>query len=222
MKVLSRIVIAIVALSIMIVACKPNATTETSTATTASTGGPNIVFINLDSLLENYDLYTESRKLLEDESRKAEQSIAVKLESFQKRSYDFQKRVYEVQQRAAELAPVQLKALEQKFAGEQQKLQKEEQDLVAKRDNAARGLEVKLIELQKNLKDKIDAHMVKIAAERNYDYVLIKGNGGGVLHGKKELDITNTTIVEMNKIYKDGGESPEKLVNEVAKDSTNQ
>lgn len=207
-------------LSIALFAISCKQTDQGSASTTpASTSGGKIVFINLDSLLENYDLYTESRTLLEAESRVAESSIASKLETFQKRAYDFQRRVQEVQQSANNLAPVQLQALEKKFAAEQQKLAQEEQDLVAKRENAARGLEGKLVELQKNLKNKIDTHLEKISSERGYDFVLIKGNNAGVLYGNKAMDITEQTTKELNDLYKNSNEKPENIVNEVVKDS---
>ena len=203
----------------VIVSCKQGEKSGPVTSNTSTGSGASIVYINLDSLLENYDLYTESRTLLEDESRTAEQSIASKLETFQKRAYDFQKRVAETQQRADQLAPVQLQALQQRFAAEQEKLAKEEQDLVARRDNAARSLEGKLIELQKNLKNKIDSHLEKISGERGYDFVLIKGNNAGVLYGKKQLDITMQTVKELNDLYKNSNEKPENIVNQVVKDT---
>ncbi|MBK8632782.1 MAG: OmpH family outer membrane protein [Saprospiraceae bacterium] len=199
-------------------ACKDKAGVSTAGTGTATSG--IVVYLNIDTLLEKYDLYQESKTLLEDESRKADQALAGKVETFQKRAADFQQRVYQTQQRAQDLAPVQLQALEQKFAAEQQKLAKEEADLTARRDNAARDLEGKLIDLQKNLKDNIDAHLEKIAAERGYDYVLIKGSGGGVLFGKKTLDITDQTIKELNEMHAAGGSKSAEIVEEVISDTT--
>lgn len=198
--------------------CKQQAATG-NTSTGSSPSG-KIVYIDIDTLLEKYDLYQESKAILEEESRKAEQSIAGKLETFQKRAVDFQQRVYQTQQRAAELAPVQLQALEKKFAAEQQKLQKEESELVARRDNMARELESRLMDLQANLKSKIDEHLEKISVERSYDLVLIKGSTGAVLYGNKALDITNQTIKELNELHKASGEKPEEIAKEVASDTT--
>jgi len=206
-------------ISCLIISCKKEDAKVGETNNSNGEGNEKVVFLNLDSLLENYDLYTESRTLLEDESRKAEQSLASKLDTYQKRAYDFQKRVTEVQQRAADLAPVQLQAYQERFKAEENKLMQEQNDLAQKRDASAAELEKKLVNLQKNLKDKIDAHMEKIAAERGYDYVLIKGNGGGVLFGTKGLDITAQTVLEMNKLYVESGVKPIDLINEVVKDS---
>lgn len=205
--------------SFFIMSCNKDGSKVGESASVNNGIGAKVVFLNLDSLLENYNLYTESRTLLEDESRKAEQSLASKLDTYQKRAYDFQKRVAEVQQRAADLAPVQLQAYQERFKAEENKLMQEQNDLAQKRDASAAELQNKLINLQKNLKDKIDAHMEKIAAERGYDYVLIKGNGGGVLFGIKGLDITDQTVVEMNKLYTESGVKPLDLINEVVKDS---
>lgn len=205
-------------LTLGLLACKQQTSSTGGASGTAPTG--TIVYIDIDTLLEQYDLYQESKTLLEEESRKAEQSIAGKLETFQKRAYDFQQRVYQTQQRAAELAPVQLQALEKKFAAEQQKLAKEESELVARRDNMARELEGKLIDLQSNLKSKIDAHLEKISAERGYDLVLIKGTNGALLYGNKALDITGTTVAELNKLHQASGEKPEDIAKEVSADTT--
>jgi outer membrane protein len=164
--------------------------------------GGKIVYVNLDTLLEKYDLYKDNRKQLEEESKKAESSLAARYEGFQKRAADFQRQVMEIQQRAQDIAPKDLQAKEAEFGEKQRKLGEEEQAIMKQRENSAVELDKKIIELQKNLKNKIDAYLEKISAERGYDYVLIKGNGGGVLFGNKALDITNETIVAINEAYK--------------------
>ena len=76
-----------------------------------------------------------------------------------------------------------------------------------------------MVELQKNLKNKIDSHLEKISAERGYDFVLIKGNNAGVLYGKKQLDITMQTVKKLNELYKNSNEKPENIINQVVKDT---
>ena len=83
--------------------------------------GLNIVFIDLDTLLENYDLYLEKKGQLEEQSKSAEKALAGKIEAFQKRAQKFQAEVMEIQQKANTIAPVELKKLEEKF-GKQQEL----------------------------------------------------------------------------------------------------
>lgn len=161
--------------------------------------GVKIVYVNIDSLLEGYDLYQEQKKTLQTQSSTAEKTIASKIEAFQKRLAKFQRDVYETQQKAQNIPPVELKALEQKFAAQQDNLATEEQSLMKQRDEAAMALDKSLNDLQAKLKSNIDNYLAKVAAEKGYDYVLIKGSAGGVLFGKEELDITKAAIAAMNE-----------------------
>ncbi|MEY4903462.1 MAG: hypothetical protein RLZZ292_1277 [Bacteroidota bacterium] len=182
--------------------CKKNdAAAPLVNPTPVQTNGGKVVYVNIDTLLEKYNLYQDNKKQLEGDSKKAEQGISGKLESFQRRVADFQRKVYETQQRAQDIAPVELKRLETEFGEQQRKLSEEEASLGKQRDNAAVELDKKLQELQKNLKSKIDTYLEKISAERGYDYVLIKGSTGSVLYGNKALDITNETVLAINAEY---------------------
>jgi outer membrane protein len=185
-----------------IVACKQSATAPAaSTAAPAAASAGKVVYVNVDSLLSGYNLYNDQRKALEAQATSADKSITAKIEAFQKRMNRFQQSVYETQQKAQTIAPVELKALEQKFAAQQQSLAAEEQSLMKQRDEAAQGIDKKLVELQNKLKSNIDTHLEKVAATKGYDYVLIKGSNGGVLFGKKELDITAEVLKEINAEY---------------------
>lgn len=178
-----------------------SANTASNTANDTSGLNTRIVYVNQDSLLEKYELYKENKVELETQSLKAQNNISSKLESFQRKVEKFQQKVYETQQRAASIAPVELQKLEQQFAKEQEALAKEEQRLVQQRDNSAMELEKKIMELQTNLKDKIDSYLEEVAAEKNYDFVLIKGAGGGVLYGNNQLDITDDVVNILNERY---------------------
>ena len=92
-------------------------------------------------------------------------------------------------------------APEEKYGQQQQNLAKEEEALMKQRDNAAMDLEKKLGETQKDLQKKIDEYLVKIAEEKGYDFVLMKGAGGGVMFGRKALDITEATLNQLNADY---------------------
>lgn len=61
-------------------------------------------------------------------------------------------------------------------------------------------------ETQKDLQTKIDAYLDKIAEEKGYDFVLMKGAGGSVMFGRKTLDITESTLKQLNDEYAAGKE----------------
>ena len=201
--------ITFLALSILtIVACNQGDPGKQSSASNDSTNAvkSNIVYVDQDTLLEKYELYQTNKEELEAESKKAENTISSKLQAFQRKVEKFQNKVIQTQQTAASIAPIELQKLEQKFAKEQEALAKEEQKLVQQRENAAIELEKRIIDLQVELKGKVDAYLEELSAEKGYDLVLIKGNGGGVLYGSKTLDITEQVVSELNKRYNDSKE----------------
>ena len=185
------------------VACNKPASTETTPAgtTTTETGSDKIVFIDIDTLLNKYNLYLDKKSELEGQSKTAEKALAGKIEAFQKRLGKFQQDVVEIQQKANTIAPVELKKMEEKFGQQQQNLAKEEESLMKQRDNAAIELEGKLLETQKDLQKKIDDYLDKLAEEKGYDLVLMKGSTGSVMFGKASLDITEETVKRLNEEY---------------------
>ncbi|HMR90110.1 MAG TPA: OmpH family outer membrane protein [Saprospiraceae bacterium] len=184
-------------------ACNKPATTEATPAasTTTETGADKIVFIDIDTLLSKYNLYLDKKSELEGQSKTAEKALAGKIEAFQKRLGKFQQDVVEIQQKANTIAPIELKKMEEKFGQQQQNLAKEEESLMKQRDNAAIELEGKLLETQKDLQKKIDDYLDKLAEEKGYDLVLMKGSTGSVMFGKASLDITEETVKRLNEEY---------------------
>lgn len=180
---------------------QPSPAASASTPTTSNTSGDKIVFIEIDTLISKYNLYIDRKKELEAQSKTAESALAGKIEAFQKRVGKFQQELAQIQQNAANIAPVELKKMEEKYGQQQQNLAKEEEALMKQRDNAAMDLEKKLQETQKDLQKKIDEYLGKIAEEKGYDFVLMKGAGGGVMFGRKALDITEETLNQLNADY---------------------
>jgi outer membrane protein len=167
-----------------------------------SAESPRIVFLNIDTLLANYDLYLDRKAELEEQAKSAEKTLAGKIEAFQRRIGKFQQEVAEIQQKANTIAPIELKKLEEKYAQQQQNLGKEEESLMKQRENAAMELDKKLGETQKDLQDKIDVYLAKIADEKGFDMVLMKGAGGSVMFGKSSIDITKDVVKALNDEYK--------------------
>ncbi len=185
------------------VSCNKPAATETKSATSATTEtvSDKVVFIEIDTLLSKYNLYLDKKSELEGQSKTAEKALAGKIEAFQKRLAKFQQDVVEIQQKANTIAPVELKKMEEKFGQQQQNLAKEEESLMKQRDNASMELEGKLLETQKDLQKKIDDYLEKLAEEKGYDLVLMKGSTGSVMFGKASLDITDETVKRLNEEY---------------------
>ncbi len=188
---------------ILFVSCnKPTQAVPQGNTENSSVKEDRVVYINIDTLLIHYDLYKDRKASLETESKAAESSLGTKIEAFQRRVGKLQQEFAQAQQNAANIAPIELKKLEEKFMNQQQNLAKEEESLMKQRDNAAMDLEKKLQDLQQDLQNKIDDYLEKVAEEKGYDYVLLKGVGGSVMYGRKTLDITDETLSALNEAYK--------------------
>jgi outer membrane protein len=201
----------ILAIGMFVVSCKENGnqTTAKPASDTTAKSSDKIVFIDIDTLLAKYQLYIDKKTELEGQSKTAEKALAGKIEAFQKRLARFQQEVGEIQQKANTIAPVELKKMEEKYAQQQQNLAREEEALMKQRDNAALDLEKQLQVTQKDLQDKIDEFLAKIADEKGFDFVMMKGSTGSVMYGRPSLDITNETVNRLNEEYQKS-KSPEK------------
>lgn len=189
-------------LLISMFSCK-KAEVSTVTPISQDSNGIKVVFIDLDTLLENYGLYKDKKENLESQSKTAENSLAGKIEAFQKRAQKFQLEVMEIQQKANTYAPVELKKLEEKFGKQQENLAKEEEALMKQRESVAIELEKKLVETQNEIQKNLDDYLAKIAKEKGYTYILKKGSLGGVMYGDSSYDITMETVKALNEAYEE-------------------
>jgi outer membrane protein len=190
----------------LFVSCKPQNTDTVSTTADpksepTTTGLDKIVYVDIDTLLSQSELYKSKKSDLEGQSKVAEKALGGKIQAFQTRLQQFQREVSDIQQKAATIAPVELKKMEEKYAQRQATLAKEEEALYTQRDNAARDLEQKLMLAQEDIKKNIDEYLEKLAKEKGYDLILIKGSTGAVMYGNPRMDITSGVIEELNKEY---------------------
>jgi outer membrane protein len=186
------------------ISCKKQANSESTGTVPASNSNAltdKIVYVDIDTLLAKYNLYLDKKADLEEQSKIAEKSLAGKIEAYRRRAAKFQQEIAEIQQKANTIAPVELKKIEERYGRQQQDLLKEEESLMKQRDNAALDLDKQLQATQKDLQDKIDDFLAKVAEEKGYDLVLMKGSTGSVMYGRKTLNITDDTVKRLNEEY---------------------
>lgn len=155
--------------------------------------GRRTVYVQVDSLLKNYDFFKDTRKELENKNFQLENELTTKGRSLQNEVAFFQ-------QRAATMTPEQARSTEAQ-------LMKKQQDLMAYRDQSAQALgqeeAKKNEELYKNIRSYID----KYNKENGYEYVLGYSLGGGILFANPSLDVTQKIVEGLNKEYKNTGKS---------------
>ncbi|WP_020598542.1 OmpH family outer membrane protein [Spirosoma panaciterrae] len=165
----------------------PQSETAPVTSAPAEAKGKAIVYVNVDSLLNKYDFFKDTQKVLESKRFQLENDIASK-------GRNLQNKVAFFQQRAATMTQEQGRATEAS-------LQKEQQDILAYRDRAAQNLALEEQTKNKELYDEIYNYLKKINAQNKYEFVLGYTKGGGILFANPEADQTKTILDGLNKEY---------------------
>lgn len=153
--------------------------------------GRRTVYVQVDSLLKNYDFFKETKKELENKNFQLENELNQKGRSLQNEVAFFQ-------QKAQTMTPEQARSTEAQ-------LMKKQQDLVAYRDQSAQALGQEEAKKNEQLYKNIRAYIEKYNKENGYEYVLGYSLGGGILFANPSLDVTQKIIEGLNKEHKASG-----------------
>ncbi len=181
-----------VALMIAVVACNKSGTKSTTTVDSTGTKtdlSGSIVYVNSDSLLNNYQYFKELKTKFEGKSKKAEADLKDK-------GAAFQREVAAYQQGANTMSADQRAQTEQRLARKQQELQVYQQ-------NAGSALQNEEAQENEKLYDKVAEYLKKHSKDNGYKMVLTysKGNSA-ILFADESLDVTKEVIKGLNEAYK--------------------
>lgn len=183
---MKKFVALFLGLSVAFVACDKKGGDTTSTSGQAS---GRIVYVNTDTLLNNYEYYKDVVKEFENKSFALDNELQKRAQSFQNEVALFQRRV-----QAGGLS-------EQQALTQQAALQKKEQDIMMYRENAAGNLQEEQAKKTDELLNKIHEYLKNYNASDRYDMVIGYSKGGGVLYAKEDLDITQEVLKGLNDEY---------------------
>jgi outer membrane protein len=156
--------------------------------------GRRTVYVQVDSLLKNYDYFKDARKELENKNFQLENELNQKGRSLQNEVAFFQ-------QKAQTMTPEQARSTEAQ-------LMKKQQDLVAYRDQSAQALGMEEARKNEELYKNIRSYIEKYNRENGYEFVLGYSLGGGILFANPSLDVTKKILDGLNKEYKASGAAP--------------
>ncbi|GHA58719.1 OmpH family outer membrane protein [Pontibacter akesuensis] len=182
--------LGLAAVSAMMVSCEqmPKNDTATTATTATAAGTPEIVYVNSDSLLSNYEYFKDVRDRLQGKAQQKEKDLRAQAESFQKEVQRFQ-------QNAAGMSQQQAQATEQRLMQKQQQLQ-------ALQQSSGNELVSEESEEMKKIYDRVEEYLKQISQERGYKMVLTYQRGNSaILYGDSTLDITESVVEELNKNY---------------------
>ncbi len=154
------------------------------------TVGNNIAYVEVDSLLTQYEYCIKEKATLEAKSKQYEAQIKAKMVQLQKATADFQQKVQSgafTSQAQGEAAQQRLVRLQQEGA----KLQQEAQQKMLKAQE----------KFNKTLRDSVQSFLKDYNKDMHFDMIISK-QGDNVLYANDKLDITKEVVNGMNKRYK--------------------
>ncbi len=168
---------------------KPKSGSVQSVSNSKETTTAGIVYVNSDSLLNNYEYFKEIKTKFEGKSKQAEGDLKSK-------GAAFQREVAAYQQGANALSADQRAETEKRLARKQQELQ-------AYQQNAGAALQNEEAAENEKLYDKVAEYLKKHAKDKGYKMVLTysKGNSA-ILFADQSLDVTKEVIKGLNETYK--------------------
>jgi len=150
-----------------------------------------IVYLNIDSVLKNYDMYADIQVDLQAKMKTSEAKLASQQNSLQKDAQDFQYKVDRQLLTRAEAEKIQqeLMAKEQSLYQLQQSLQME----LAEHEQVA----------QRKVLNSIMEYLAGLEEADEYQFILGTTFGGNILYANEGLDITKAVVQGINEKYKE-------------------
>lgn len=147
-----------------------------------------IAYVNIDTLLLNYDLYKSmSEELLQEEER-SRASVNQKANALQAEMVDFQNKI----ENRAFLS-------EERARSEQERLVRKQRELQELDNKLAQDLVVK----QKNMNDKLfktlDSVVTVYNKDKKYHFIFSNTGSNNILYGNKAYNITNEILELLNE-----------------------
>lgn len=148
-----------------------------------------IVFVNSDSLLNNYQYFKDIKQGFEDKSKKAQADLSSKGQAFQRE-------VAEYQANANKMSANDRVATEDR-------LSRKQQELAAYNQNASGALAAEEGAENEKLYNKVSEYLKVYAKEKGYKYVLtFSKSNPSVLFADSTLEITKDVVTGLNAKYK--------------------
>ncbi|WP_395804317.1 OmpH family outer membrane protein [Daejeonella sp.] len=179
---------AILAITAIVVSCNKEQSKTASSATGTSASNLDVVYVNSDSLLTNYEYFKAVQKTFEEKSKKAQADLQAK-------GAAFQREVAAYQQNAGSLSADQRASTEERLARKQQ-------ELATYNQNAGNALANEEATENEKLYNKVADFLKVHAKEKGYKIVLTYSKSNpAVLYADESLDVTKDVLAGLNAEY---------------------
>jgi len=165
-------------------------------STLAAIAERGIVYINIDSVLNNYDMYFDIQADLQEKLKTSDAQLTSQQQKLQKEMEDFQ---YKIDRGLVTRAE----------AGElQQQLAQKEQALYQLQQNLQMQLAEEEAVAQRKVLNSIMEYLEKLEKSGIYQYQFVLGTtfGGNILYANEEMNITDVVSEGLNEEYRNAKE----------------
>lgn len=162
-------------------------TTNTAAAAGDGQKTDQYAYVNVDSLLSNYDYFKATRTQLEDRRKKLETEIAGRTRSLENEVVSAQRKANTMTLEQAQLT--------------EQNLRRKGQELERYQNDAARQLAEEEQKKNEELINNISLYLKKHTEDKPYKIVFGYSKGGGILYATDSLDITQEVLRGLNQDY---------------------
>jgi outer membrane protein len=160
---------------------------ETGEITLSQSGDLPIAYINIDTLLTQYDYYEDVSEKLDNKRNKLQVEYTRRAEALQKQIEDFQ-RTY------TNMTMAQAQAVEQDLSQKQQ-------NLMQYQESIRQDLLREEAEVTQQLYDKVIKFLKSYGEENDLQFVLTYSPGGSVMYANEEYEITDVVLNGLNDEY---------------------
>ena len=164
--------------------------TETTAAAETEITGLKIAYVEVDSLMSQYQFCTDYNILLNKKGENASNTLQQKQRALQQHAAALQKK-YENNGFTTR----------DELEHAQNQLAKEQQDLAELEQRLTNELALENAKLNAELRDSIQAFLKVYNKTKKFDYILSK-QGDNILLANKKFDITKEVVAGLNKRYK--------------------
>ncbi len=148
--------------------------------------GSNMVYVNADSLFENYDYYKDLKVKMEVNRKNTQVAFEAKAKALEAEFTQYQ-------QKASSLSPEQRQKIEAVLGQKQQ-------EFLKSRDAISQNIEEAETKIHGQLYDKIGKYL-RTQSKSGYQIVFGYAKGGGILYANDSLNITNAILKGLNASY---------------------
>lgn len=188
---MKKFFLCVAALALTLTGCKQQtAESETPQDNNAAPSGLTIAYIQLDTLMSQYQLYKDYSEVLTRKGTNIQNTLAQKQQTLEKHVSAFQKK-YEGNGFTTR----------DELERAQNNLQQEQNDLQALAERLNAEFNAEQARINEEARDSIQLFLKQYNKTKKYDYVLVKA-GDNMLIANPKYDITNEVVKGLNKRYK--------------------